>query len=206
MNINKISNNLDKAEDFANEFIAELNNPDQEAAAKTAFFMDKQGDLKKVLDMLQGIATHIKETVGATGGEMSADEEALLARAQGVSAMLKDNIRAYKDKLMVDPSVENADKVKGLTTDNIKEALTINETTKNISNDLAQAAIPTPNCNYAIVADGETIVFEAKSKQDINDCLMQTLQTAKDPNSIALYAISYTPVPLKQKTITVLTV
>ena len=201
MKYEKYAANLDKAEEFARDFISELDDPNKEAAAKTSYFMDQQGSLKNCLDMLAKMSTNL----GTCQDKDTDDVIALAKKAQHITDMLKGAISSYKEKLMVDSSTTDKDTVKPLTADTIKEALDKNETTKNIVNDLNTGS-SYPNCNYAVVADGETTVFQANSKQEINDCLMQVQQTAKDPSSIALYKVTYEPIPLKTKTVTILTV
>ena len=198
----KVDEAVSKAESFALEFIGKIKDPNMQEAAKTAYFMDNQEELSKVLNALQRIVTGLK----AQSDALDEDDVALLNRAEQITNQLKDCISDYQKSLTINNDITEEETSAQLTEETIADAMQTNETTKQISKNMAaiaeqnKLAANTPAFNYAIVCDGQVTMFEAHDKNTINAMINQAADTGNYKN-INLFQISFKPVPLRQKTV-----
>ena len=198
----KVDEAVSKAESFALEFIGKIKDPNMQEAAKTAYFMDNQEELSKVLNALQRIVTGLK----AQSDALDEDDVALLNRAEQITNQLKDCISDYQKSLTINNDITEEETSAQLTEETIADAMQTNETTKQISKNMAaiaeqnKIAANTPAFNYALVCDGQVTMFEAHDKNTINSMINQAADAGNYKN-INLFQISFKPVPLRQKTV-----
>ena len=198
----KVDEAVSKAESFALEFIGKIKDPNMQEAAKTAYFMDNQEELSKVLNALQRIITGLK----AQSDALDEDDVALLNRAEQITSQLKDCISDYQKSLIINNNITEEETSAQLTEETIADAMQTNETTKQISKNMAaiaeqnKIAANTPAFNYALVCDGQVTMFEAHDKNTINSMINQAADTGNYKN-INLFQISFKSVPLRQKTV-----
>lgn len=198
----KIDEAISKAESFALEFIGKIQDKNMQEAAKTAYFMDNQEELSKVLTALQRIVTGLRGQDEA----LSEDECLLLNRAEQITTRLRDCITAYQQSLVINNDITEEETSAQLTEETIADAMQTNQTTQQISKNMAaiaeqnKMAANAPNFNYALVCDGQITMLEAHDKNELNTMINQYANTSNFKN-INLYQVTFKPVPLHQKTI-----
>ena len=197
----RVDEAISKSESFALEFISKIQDPNMQEAAKTAYFMDNQEELSKILTALQRIVTGLR-----SGEELSEDETVLLNRAEQITKQLKDCITVYQQSLVINNDITEEDTSVQLTKETIADAMHTNQTTQQISKNMAaiaeqkELAAKTPSFNYVIVCDSQITMLEAHDKATLNNLINQAA-SAGNFKDINLYQVSFKPVPLHQKTV-----
>lgn len=200
----KIDEILTQSEMFANEFVKNIEDGKKEAAAKTVYFMDNQEDLQKVMTTLQKIVNKFGPDEDGNQPEMSEDDEVLFNKAQEIINRLSDCIAGYKNELMVNENVTEEETTAKVTQETIAEAMQNNDTTKQIAENMSKIVQnqnpQSPQMNFCLMCDGQINMFQANTKQEINNCIQQVTDSG-NYKDIALFQVSYKAVPLKKKTI-----
>ena len=191
---------VNKASAFATGFIDGIQNEDSTQQAKQLYFMDNQDELRKYMSALQKTIEALKQEQANDSDEEKENQE-LLAMAEGIVANLKQAISKFQAELTIDANVAEEDVTPALTEEAIGDAMKNNKTTQDIAADMEtiaqQNAIP---YNYMLVCDGDTIMIAAPDKQTLETNINKAVENGAY-NSIRLYKLAYTPVPLKTKTI-----
>ena len=123
-----------------------------------------------------------------------------------LKVQLEECITAYQQTLNIKSDISEEETSAQLTEETIAEAMKNNQTTQQISKDMAEIAEQQKNAanipafNYALICDGQINMFEAYDKAALNNMINQVIND-NAYNSINLYQISFKPVPLKQRTI-----
>lgn len=192
---------ISKAELFAMEFVGKINDKNMQDAAKAVYFMDNQEELSK---MLTGLRTIVEKLKGQDA--VSDDDMVLIDRAKAIKTKLETCITDYQQTLSINSSVTEEDTSVQLTEETIADAMKTNQTTQQISKNMAEIAeqqkiaANAPVFNYALVCDGQINMIEAHDKKTLNDMINQVANNGTYKN-INLYQLSFKPVPLKQKTV-----
>lgn len=191
---------INKASAFATGFIDGIQNEESTQQAKQLYFMDNQDELRKYMSALQKAIEALKQEQASDSDEELENQE-LLAMAEGIVDKLKDAISKFQAELTIDSNVTEEDVTPALTAETVGDAMKNNKTTQNIAADMEaiaqQNAIP---YNYMLVCDGDTIMIAAPDKQTLETNINKAVENGTY-NSVRLYKLAYTPVPLKTKTI-----
>ena len=195
----KVDEVISKAEQFAMNFIAKISDKTEQPARKQVFFLDNQEDLQKYMGALQKIAASYNEEENLTE-----DDAVLLERANVIFSNLKDAIGKYQDELMINNDVSEEDTTASLTEDTIADAMKNNKTTQEISANMQalaeQQKAPKIGYNYALVCDNQITLLAAENEEQLNGSINATVDQGNFKD-ISLYQLTFTPVPLKKKTI-----
>lgn len=195
----KVDEVISKAEQFAMNFIAKISDKTEQPARKQVFFLDNQEDLQKYMGALQKIAASYNEEENLTE-----DDAVLLERANVIFSNLKDAIGKYQNELMINNDVSEEDTTVSLTEDSIADAMKNNKTTQEISANMQalaeQQKAPKIGYNYALVCDNQITLLAAENEEQLNGSINATVDQGNFKD-ISLYQLTFTPVPLKKKTI-----
>ena len=192
---------ISKAELFAMNFIAKIQDKNMQEAAKAAYFMDNQEELGKMLQGLKTVVERLKEQ-----DIISDDDSVLVDRAEALRTLIEDCIKTYQQSLNIKSDVSEEETSAQLTEQTIAEAMKTNQTTQQISKNMAEIAeqqklaANAPAFNYALVCDGQINMIQASDKATLNNMINQVASNGNYKN-ISLFQMSFKPVPLKQKTI-----
>lgn len=192
---------ISKAELFAMDFIAKIQDKNMQEAAKAAYFMDNQEELGKMLQGLKTVVERLKEQDIITD-----DDYVLVDRAEALRTQIEDCIKVYQQSLNIKSDVSEEETSAQLTEKTIAEAMKTNQTTQQISKNMAEIAeqqkltANAPAFNYALVCDGQINMIQANDKTTLNNMINQVAGNGNYKN-ISLFQMSFKPVPLKQKTI-----
>lgn len=192
---------ISKAELFAMNFIAKIQDKNMQEAAKAAYFMDNQEELGKMLQGLKTVVERLKEQ-----DIISDDDSVLVDRAEALRTQIEDCIKTYQQSLNIKSDVSEEETSAQLTEQTIAEAMKTNQTTQQISKNMAEIAeqqklaANAPAFNYALVCDGQINMIQASDKATLNNMINQVASNGNYKN-ISLFQMSFKPVPLKQKTI-----
>lgn len=192
---------ISKAELFAMDFIAKIQDKNMQEAAKAAYFMDNQEELGKMLQGLKTVVERLKEQDIITD-----DDYVLVDRAEALRTQIEDCIKIYQQSLNIKSDVSEEETSAQLTEQTIAEAMKTNQTTQQISKNMAEIAeqqklaANAPAFNYALVCDGQINMIQANDKTTLNNMINQVAGNGNYKN-ISLFQMSFKPVPLKQKTI-----
>lgn len=194
---------ITKAEGFSEFFINMLQDESTTQQSKQLYFMDNQDELRKYMGALQKAIEALKQEEANDSDEAQENDE-LLARAETVVANLKQAIGKFQAELTIDSDVTEADVTPTLTEETIGDAMKNNKTTQNIAADMEAisqqkeaSAIP---YNYMLVCDGVSTMISAQDKQTL-EMNINAVVDAGNYKSIRLFKMTYTPVPLKTRTI-----
>lgn len=197
----KVDEMISKAELFAMEFVGKISDKKMQDAAKAVYFMDNQDELSKMLTGLRTIIEKLKSQ-----DNVSSDDMILIDRAKAIKTKIETCITEYQQTLSIDSSVTEEETSVQLTEQTIADAMQTNQTTQQISKNMAEIAeqqkiaANAPAYNYALVCDGQINMIEAHDKKSLNDMINQVANN-ESYKSINLYQLSFKPVPLKQKTV-----
>lgn len=192
---------ISKAELFAMSFIAKIQDKNMQEAAKAAYFMDNQEELGKMLQGLKTVVERLKAQETITD-----DDSVLVDRAEALRTQIEDCIKTYQQSLNIKSDVSEEETSAQLTEQTIAEAMKTNQTTQQISKNMAEIAeqqklaANAPAFNYALVCDGQINMIQASDKATLNNMINQVASNGNYKN-ISLFQMSFKPVPLKQKTI-----
>lgn len=192
---------VSKAELFAMNFIAKISDKNEQPARKQAYFLDNQEDLQKYMAALQKIVTNLNKDDQPEDGE---DYEVLINRAESIINDLKIAIANYQKELVISDDTSEEDTTATLTHETISDAMKTNKTTQEISANMQaiaeQQKASQVGFNYALVCDGEMNMIAAADKNQLNESINKIVNASNYKN-INLYQVTFTPVPLKKKTI-----
>lgn len=196
----KIDEVISKAEIFAMNFIAAINDETIPSARKQAYFLDNQEDLQKYMAAMQKIMTSIDKD------DSSEDEALLLNRAENIVNDLKTSIMEYQKELIIDSNISEEETTTALTQETISDAMKNNKTTQEISANMQaiaeqqKAQQPQLGFNYALVCDGQIHLINAVDKTQLTESINTVVNDGNYAN-IQLYEVSFKPIPLKKQTI-----
>lgn len=175
-----------KAEEFAKEFIGGITNTSPQKAQ--LYFMDNQEELKKYMDLLLKTADMAKHE----------DNDELIKEADMVTAELKKAISEFKEKIKVNPETTEESASTVLNNDTIKDAMSSNENTQALAEDLDKV-ISAPAWDYLVMVDGNPNLLSVSTKEELKEQVNLMAQLAK--KEFKLYKLNYEEIPLKVQTV-----
>lgn len=192
---------LAQSQSFTEELVKQLSDKGTELSKKQVYFMDNHPKIQACMQALRQVVDSVKNSEEA----VSAEDLETMNNAQAILSVLQKTITSFQQELMITENVQEDDLVptQGLTTENIAAAAQNNETTKSIVKDMGdiiknqQSAVGYTHC---LVCDGKMNMFAASSKDEVNKYI-NNIAAAGNYKDIQLYKISFTPVPMKKKTI-----
>lgn len=195
---------IEKAENFSEFFTNMLQDNTVTQQYKQVYFMDNQDELRKHMGALQKIIEKSEQTDFADNPNEQKEKDELLARAEAVVSKFKDSIAKFQQELAISSNVDEADITPALTEETIDDAMKNNKTTQNIAADMKaisqQKEASIVPYNYMLVCDGTSTMISAHDKQSLEMNINAVVDSGNYKN-IHLFKMSYTPVPLKTRTI-----
>ena len=193
-----VNNNIiEKAGDFAKEFVEKITNNDWEFSRRQTYFLDTQEDLKKYMKLLKNAIDSIE---GFDGNEMDSDMESLLEEAKDTQKKIMTAVMDFQEEMKINPDTAS-DEVPSLNKDNIQKAKETGSLLKDADDEIM--AIKNDNTgwfNYALICDGQVNLLDCSTDKELN-VAMNNIVDSKDYKDIHLFRIKATEVPLKKKTI-----
>lgn len=191
---------ISKAERFSMSFIAKISDKTEQGPRKQAYFLDNQEELQNYMNALQRVIVGLSEAESVTD-----EDQLLIDRAQVIVNDLKKAISEYQKELTISDSVSEEDTTAALTQESIAEAMQNNKTTQEISANMQaiaeqQKVASQVPYNYALVCDGQVTMLTAHSKGELNK-LIADITSAGNYKDVNLFKMTFTPVPLKTKTV-----
>lgn len=191
---------LEQSKAFAEELVKQLSDQNAELNKKQVFFMDNHPKIQACMKALKQVADSIKNSESS----VSSEDMETMNNANAILMTLQNAITKFQQELMITDTVQEDDlaPVKGLTAENIQDAAKNNETTKQIVKDMNdivknQSSVAYTHC---LVCDGKINMFAASSKDEVNKFINDIAATG-NYKDIQLYKMTFTPVPMKKKTI-----
>lgn len=197
---------ISKAERFAVSFTDKLKDESQTQQSRQVFFMENQDELRKYMGALQKTIEALREPSENTedDDEDVADNQVLLSKAEEIVTNLRQAIAEFQNELMINSDVSEDDITPVVSEETIGDAMKNNKTTQNIAANMEaiaeQKKANAISYNYMLVCDGESTLIFAKDKQML-EVNINAVVDAGNYKDIRLYKVSYTPVPLKTRTI-----
>lgn len=197
---------ISKAERFAMSFTDKLKDESQTQQSRQVFFMENQDELRKYMGALQKTIEALREPSENTeeDDEDVADNQMLLSKAEEIVTNLRQAIAEFQNELMINSDVSEDDITPVVSEETIGDAMKNNKTTQNIAANMEaiaeQKKANAISYNYMLVCDGESTLIFAKDKQTL-EVNINAVVDAGNYKDIRLYKVSYTPVPLKTRTI-----
>lgn len=191
---------ISKAERFSMNFIAKISDKSEQGPRKQAYFLDNQEELRNYMNALQRVIAGLSESEDVTD-----EDQLLVTRAQAIVTDLKKAISDYQKELTISDNVSEDDTTVSLTEETIAEAMQSNKTTQEISANMQAIAEQQKTAslvpyNYALVCDGQVTMLNAHSKSELNKFIAD-ITSAANYKDVNLFKMSFTPVPLKTKTV-----
>lgn len=192
---------IEKSKQFADELRAKLTDTNAQPASKQAYFMDNYEVVQKYMGALKTVIDSMQEN-GDEVDAMTADENrAILTDAQEIVTHLKTTIADFQQTLMINENVQESQTSAVLNEQTMQEAMTSNKTTQEIMQNMdAIAKSKQVPYNYALLCDGIIHLIDASTKDNLNQSI-NDIVSDKNYKSISLFQLSFTPVPLKKKTV-----
>ena len=156
----------------------------QNQSAKSLYLMDNQLAIKKNISLLQTSLAVIPET-DPLHGEI---EKALVE--------FNNTINDYKQEAEVKEEGHDIAQEMHISEDDVHEAI------QTVQKDMASArtTVNSNIPNYMCYVMGKVLMFRADTKEEINDYLDKVIIRYGSNTQVQLFAVSYTPVPLKDAT------
>ena len=193
---------ISKAERFSMSFIAKISDKTEQGPRKQAYFLDNQEELQNYMNALQKVIAGLSESEVE---DITEEDKVLVTRAQAIVADLKKAISDYQKELTISDNVSEEDTTASLTQESIAEAMQSNKTTQEISANMQaiaeqQKVASQVPYNYALVCDGQVTMLTAHTKGELNQFIAD-ITSAGNFKDVNLFKMSFTPVPLKTKTV-----
>lgn len=195
---------LMKVKAFIDEFCAKITGQELNDSAKQVYFLDNHAQIKESMEALNAI----KETFEAMGGiaEGDTENEQIYELTYALANKLTKTITDYRNNytpVKADVSVEETTAV--VSEETITDAVQNNTSTqalvKGISEINEKASIAQmQEFTHAILAGKKFTYVNATTKQELTSVINDIAKV--NPNEeIKVFAVTFTPVPLKTKTI-----
>ena len=197
----KIDEIISKAELFAMNFIAKINDKSEQAARKQTYFLDNQEELQKYMNALQKIIDSINED----GEQQDSEERNILDRAENLVDKIRLAITEYQKELIINNNVSEEETTALLTHESLDDAMKNNKVTQEISANMTaiaeqQKITSQIDYNYALICDGQIHMIAAIDKTQLNDSI-NSIVNSDNYKDVHLYKMQFTPVPLKKQTV-----
>jgi hypothetical protein len=176
-------------------------------AAKQAYFLDNQANIKKTLGFLNNLKSVYESVVSE---DNVAEEDARIYELIGtLITTLSDTLSAYREGLKANPNVTKEDTTVVVNEETLKQAMEEDTSTKKMVEDMqtlaTQHSASNGEYNYMIVVSKTKPYYVyAPTKQDLIALVNQVADSTPGA-TIEVFEIKYTTVPLKTATKTVYT-
>lgn len=188
------------AEKFSALFTETLQDESATLQSKQVYFMDNQDELRKYMGALQKAIEVLKQTEGNNDSE----SEGLLARAETIVSNLKKVIGKFQQELTISSDVSETDIAPILNEETINDAVRNNKAVQGIVASMEaisqQKEANVTTYNYMLMCDSDTTMIYAQDKQSLEAHINKVVNDG-NYQSIKLYKLTCTPVPLTTKTV-----
>lgn len=192
---------IEKGREIAQDLVANLADPNKQTASKQVYFMDHSEEIKSSMGALNQLITTITANMDPDSDIIDGDQAALLSDAKKIVQDMQQTISDFQKLLMISSDVSEEQITPQLNEQTLHEAQQNNSTTKEIVQNMdAIAKSKAAPYNYAMMCDGTVTLLYAATKEELNKAINQVANTGKY-KEIKLFSLTFTPVPLKQKTI-----
>lgn len=192
---------IEQGREIAQQLVENLADPNKQTAAKQVYFMDNSEKIKGCMAALNQLITVTSENLQQSGDIIDGEQSAILSDAKTIVQDMQQTISDFQKLLMISADVSEEQTTPSLTEETLAEAKKSNSTTQEIVQNMdAIASSKAAPYNYAMMCDGKITLLQAKTKDELNQTI-NAIANAGQYKSINLYQLTFTPVPLKQKTI-----
>lgn len=194
---------IEQSARIAEEINSQLSNKSIPQNKRQVYFMDMYPKVQGCMKALKSIIQEIKNA--DTASNASADEMEMMEDANKVLTVLQGTISSFQQELMINENIDEDDieKVSGLNSDTLQEAVQNNDTTKEIMKDMdniAKNSAANIDYTHCLVCDGVMNMFNANTKEELNKNI-NDIAAAGNYKQFNLFRVSFIPIPLKKKTI-----
>lgn len=202
-----IKQELSEAKHFVSGFITTLTSNEMNDAAKQAYFLDNQANIKKTLGFLNNLKSIYESVISE---DTVAEEDAKVYElVETLITTLSDTLKDYREGLKANPDVTKEDTTVVVNEETLKHALEEDSSTKKMVEDMQALATQKPaqngEYNYMIVVSKtQPYYVYASTKQELIAVVNQVADSTPGA-TIEVFEIKYTAVPLKTATKTVYT-
>lgn len=194
---------IEQSARIAEEINSQLSNRLIPQNKRQVYFMDMYPKVQGCMKALKSIIQEIKNA--DTASNASADKMEMMEDANKVLTVLQGTISSFQQELMINENIDEDDieKVSGLNSDTLQEAVQNNDTTKEIMKDMdniAKNSAANIGYTHCLVCDGVMNMFNANTKEELNKNI-NDIAAAGNYKQFNLFRVSFIPIPLKKKTI-----
>lgn len=194
---------IEQSARIAEEINSQLSNKSIPQNKRQVYFMDMYPKVQGCMKALKSIIQEIKNA--ETASNVSAEDLEMMEDANKVLTVLQGTIGSFQQELMINENIDEDDieKVSGLSSDTLQEAVQNNDTTKEIMKDMdniAKNSAGNIGYTHCLVCDGVMNMFSANTKEELNKNI-NDIAAAGNYKQFNLFRVSFIPIPLKKKTI-----
>lgn len=192
---------IEKGREIAQDLVVNLADPNKQTASKQVYFMDHSEEIKSSMGALNQLIATITANMDPDSDIIDGDQTVLLSDAKKIVQDMQQTIGDFQKLLMISSDVSEEQTTPQLNEQTLREAQQNNSTTKEIVQNMdAIAKSKAAPYNYAMMCDGTVTLLYAVTKEELNKTINQVANAGKY-KEIKLFSLTFTPVPLKQKTI-----
>ena len=205
-----IKNELAEAKSFVSAFVTTMTSDTMNDAAKQAFFLDVQAEVKRTMGFLNSLKTVYEGIIsGDDSNNVASEDVKAYELIEKLTTTLSDTLKKYREGLKANPDVTKEDTTVVVNEETVKHALEEDSSTKKMVEDMQALATQKPaqngEYNYMIVVSKTKPYYTyAPTKQDLISVVNQIADSTPGA-TIEVFEIKYTAVPLKTATKTVYT-
>lgn len=198
---------LSEAKTFVSEFVTTITGNEMNDAAKQAYFLDNQTNVKKVHNFLITLKGYFDSVCSK---ENVTEEDARTSElVNALVVTLSETLKNYREGLKTNPDITKEETTVVVNEETVKHAMEEDTSTKKMIEDMqvlsAQKTVQAGEYNYMIlVSKTQSYYVYAPTKQELMTAVNQ-LADATPGATIELFELSYTNVPMKTATKTVYT-
>ena len=192
---------IDKGREIAQELVENLADPNKQTAAKQVYFMDNSERIKGCMNDLNQLIATASANIGTDPDIIDGEQSAILSDAKKIVQDMQQTISDFQKLLMISADVSEEQTTPKLDEQTLADAKKNNSTTQEIVQSMdAIASTKAAPYNYALMCDGKITLLHANTKDELNNAINAVANTGQYKD-IKLFQLTFTPVPLKQKTI-----
>lgn len=202
-----IKQELSEAKNFVSDFVSNMTSNEMNDAAKQAYFLDNQANIKKTLGFLNNLKSIYE---GVVSEDTVAEEDArVFELITTLITTLSDTLKNYREGLKANPDVTKEETTVVVNEETVKHAMEEDTSTKKMVEDMqalaTQKTAQNGEYNYMIVVSKtQPYYVYAPTKQELIALVNQVADSTPGA-TIEVFEIKYTAVPLKTVTKTVYT-
>lgn len=202
-----IKNELAEAKSFVSAFVTTMTSDTMNDAAKQAFFLDVQAEVKRTMGFLNNLKSVYEGIVSED--TVSSEDAKAYELIEKLITTLSNTLKTYREGLKANPDVTKEETTVVVNEETVKHALEEDSSTKKMVEDMqalaTQKTAQNGEYNYMIVVSKTKPYYTyAPTKQDLIAVVNQVADSAPGA-TIEVFEIKYTAVPLKTATKTVYT-